>query len=234
MKRFIAIPLLFALLACDQLAQIASEYPMNTAPTQAEISAGLKEALRVGITQAVSSTNQTNGFYGNNLIKIPVPQEVEKIKSTLTQLGYTKPIDDFERSLNRAAEQASGQAIEIFSNAITKLTFTDVVEIWKGEDDAATQFLKRTSTDQLHAAFSPITKKAIEDVGVTKYWDDIANIYNNLPFVTPVNPNLNEYVNDQAINGLFTLVAQEEKKIREDPAARTTAILQRVFGYNQP
>lgn len=233
MKRFLILPLILLLTACDQLAQIASEYPINTAPTEAEITAGLKEALRVGITEAVYSTNKTDGFYGNSLIHIPVPPEVEKIKSTLNQLGYTKPIDDFEKSLNRAAEQASGQAIAIFTNAITKMTFTDVIEIWKGDDNAATKYLERTSTTQLEQAFSPITKKAIEEVGVTKYWDDIANVYNKIPLVTSVNPNLEQYVNEQAIHGLFLLVEQEEKKIREDPAARTTEILKRVFGYQQ-
>ena len=162
MKRFLILPLILLLTACDQLAQIASEYPINTAPTEAEITAGLKEALRVGITEAVYSTNKTDGFYGNSLIHIPVPPEVEKIKSTLNQLGYTKPIDDFEKSLNRAAEQASGQAIAIFTNAITKMTFTDVIEIWKGDDNAATKYLERTSTTQLEQAFSPITKRAIK------------------------------------------------------------------------
>lgn len=233
MKRLLILPIIFMLSGCDQLAQIASEYPLNTAPTQSEISAGLKEALRVGINRAVSSTNQTNGFYSNSLIHINVPPEVEKIKSTLTQLGYTKPIDEFEKSLNRAAEEASGEAVSIFTNAIAQMTFTDVMEIWKGEDDAATKYLERTSTAQLEQAFSPITKKAIEEVGVTKHWDDIANIYNKIPLVSPINPNLEEYVNQQAIHGLFLMVEKEEKKIREDPAARTTEILKRVFGYQE-
>ena len=230
----LAITLVLSFSSCDQLAQIASQYPVDNttlAPTQAEIVAALKDALKVGITNAVQQTNKTNGFYGNSLIRIPVPPEVNKIKKTLTDIGYTKPVTDFEQSLNRAAEQASGKAIDIFVNSITQMTITDAVGIWKGEDNAATEYLKRTSTSQLEAAFSPITKQAIESVGVTKYWDDIANIYNNVPFVTPVNPDLEKYVNEKAIDGLFLLVAQEEKKIREDPAARVTDILKRVFGY---
>ena len=231
---FLAFVLIISFSSCDQLAHIASQYPIDNpslAPTQAEIVAGLKDALKVGITNAVKQTNTTNGFYGNSLIKIPVPPEVVKIKKTLTDIGYTKPIEDFEQSLNRAAEQASGKAVDIFVNSITQMTIEDAVGIWKGEDDAATQYLKRTSTAQLETAFTPITKNAIESVGVTKYWDDIAKIYNNLPFVTPINPDLEKYVNEKAIDGLFTLVAQEEKKIREDPAARVTDILKRVFGY---
>jgi hypothetical protein len=212
---------------------LANQYP-NTAlaPTQTEVVAALKDALKVGITNAVMQTNKTDGFYGNSLIKIPMPPEADKIKKALTDIGYTKPIADFEQSLNRAAEQASGKAVDIFVNSIMQMTITDAMGIWKGNDDAATQYLKKTSTAQLEAAFSPITKKAIESVGVTKYWNDVAGIYNQIPFVTPVNPDLEKYVNHEAIDGLFLLIAKEEKKIREDPAARTTEILRRVFGYN--
>jgi RNA binding exosome subunit len=230
---FLTFLLAFGLSSCDELTHIVNQYPsVNVAPTQNEVVAALKDALKVGITNAVLQTNKTNGFYGNSLIKIPMPPEADKIKKTLTDIGYTKPITDFEQSLNRAAEQASGKAVDIFVNSITQMTITDAMGIWKGDDDAATQYLKRTSTAQLEAAFSPITKKAIESVGVTKYWDDVAGIYNQIPFVTPVNPDLEKYVNHEAIEGLFKLVAQEEKKIRDDPAARTTDILKRVFGYN--
>ena len=229
---FLTFLLAFGLSSCDELTHIVNQYPTTTlAPTQAEVVAALKDALKVGITNAVMQTNKTNGFYGNSLIKIPMPPEADKIKKTLTDIGYTKPINDFEQSLNRAAEQASGKAVDIFVNSITQMTITDAMGIWKGADDAATQYLKRTSTAQLEAAFTPITKKAVESVGVTKYWDDVAGIYNQIPFVTPVNPDLEKYVNHEAIDGLFKLIAQEEKKIRDDPAARTTDILKRVFGY---
>lgn len=235
MRTFIlALAFTLTFSSCDELAQIASTYPLDTptmAPTQAEIVAGLKEALKVGITNTVQLTNKTNGYYGNSLIRIPVPPEVEKIKKTLTDMGITKPVTDFEQSLNRAAEQASGKAVDVFVKSITQMTFNDAVAIWKGNEDAATQYLKRTSTSQLEAAFAPITKNAINSTNVTKYWNDIAKIYNNIPLVTPVNPDLDKYVNQKAIDGLFLMVAKEEKKIREDPAARVTAILERVFGY---
>lgn len=231
--RFLILTFAFAVgfSSCDQLAHLANTYPDVVAPTQTEIVAGLKEALRVGITNAVLQTNKTDGFYGNNLIKIPIPPETEKIKKALMDIGYTKPITDFEQSLNRAAEQASSQAVNIFANAISQMSIDDAVGIWKGNDDAATQYLKRTSTIELETAFTPITKRAIESVGVTKYWNDMAKIYNVLPGVKPINPDLENYVNQKAIDGLFILVAQEEKKIRQDPAARTTDILKKVFGY---
>lgn len=226
--------LLFAT-GCDELAQIANQYPdianQTTAPTQSEIVAGLKDALVVGIKSAVVSTNKTDGFNGNSLIHIPIPQEAEKVMKVVKDLGMNQLVEDFETSLNRAAEEASGKAVDIFVNSITQMTINDAVGIWKGADDAATQYLKRTTTAELEAAFTPITKKAIEATQVTMYWDDIANIYNNIPFVTKVNPDLNKYVNEKAIDGLFVLIAQEEKDIRENPEARVTAILRRVFGY---
>jgi hypothetical protein len=221
--------------SCDELTHLANQYPdvvnQAVAPTQSEIIAGLKEALTVGIKNTVLQTNKKDGFYGNSLIHIPVPAEADKVMSTLKNLGMNSLVDNFETSLNRAAEEASGQAVDIFVDAITKMTFEDAVGIWKGNDDAATQYLKRTTTSQLEAAFNPITKKAIEATDVTMYWDDIAGVYNNIPFVTQVNPDLNKYVNEKAIDGLFLMVAKQEKDIRENPQARVSAILQKVFGY---
>ena len=172
-------------------------------------------------------------FTAITLIHIPVPQEAQKVVDVMNGIGMSSLVDEFELSLNRAAEQASGQAVDIFTNAIMQMTISDAYDIWKGADDAATQYLKRTTRPQLESAFSPITKKAIEEVHVTKYWDDVAKVYNSVPFVKPVNPDLEKYVNEQAIDGLFMLVANEEKKIREDPAARVTDILKRVFGYQR-
>lgn len=234
-KAFILLLLTFTLTSCEELQQIAQQYPdvinQTTAPTNSEIIAGLKDALRVGITNAVVQTNKKDGFNGNSLIHIPVPQEAQKVMDVMNGMGMSSLVDKFEVSLNRAAEEASGEAVDIFTDAIMQMTISDAFDIWKGADDAATQFLKRTTRPRLESAFSPITKQAIEAVEVTKYWDDVAKVYNNVPFVKPVNPDLEKYVNEQAIDGLFKLVAQEEKKIRENPAARVTDILKRVFGY---
>ena len=237
MKRALLIlSIIFVFSSCDELSQIVTQYPTSTTigpPTNSEIVAALKDALRVGITNAVLETNQKDGFYGNSLIHIPVPEETKKVIKTLNNIGLSSLTQDFEMSLNRAAEEASGKAVDIFTNAIMQMSIQDAVGIWKGEDDAATQFLKRTTSNQLMQEFNPITKRAIESVEVTKYWDDIANVYNSIPFVTKVNPDLNQYVNEKAIDGLFLLVANEEKRIRQDPAARVTDILKRVFGYTE-
>jgi len=237
MKKVIILSFLVLLFtsSCEELQQFANQYPelvdVTVAPTQTQIVAGLKEALTVGIKNAVVSTNKKDGFYGNSLIHISIPPEANKVMKTMRDLGMNSLVDDFEKSLNRAAEDASGKAVDIFVDAITKMTIQDAVGIWQGADDAATQYLKRTTYKNLENAFSPITKKAIEATQVTMYWDDIANVYNKIPFVTPVNPNLNKYVNEKAIDGLFLLVAKEEKAIRENPQARVSTILQQVFGY---
>lgn len=139
--------------------------------------------------------------------------------------------EDFDKSLNRAAEVASAKATDVFIDAITQMTINDAVSIWQGDEDAATQYLKRTTTTRLKSEFEPIVTKAIEEVHVTKYWDDVSKYYNQIPFVTPVNPELEDYVTEKTIDGLFLLVAKEEQKIREDPAARVSDILVRVFGY---
>lgn len=140
-------------------------------------------------------------------------------------------VDQFVETLNHGAEKAAAKATPIFTTAITSMTLTDVYDIWKGEDDAATQYLRRTTSDQLKAAFRPEIKAALEQVEVTKHWNPIASTYNKIPFVTKVNPNLEDYVLEQTLEGLFKLTAMEEAKIRQDPAARVSSILKRVFGW---
>jgi len=236
MKR-IFLPLLvcFSFYSCDELMPLVDAYNEgNLEPTTAEVTAGLKEALKVGIKNAVAESSKTNGFYNNALVKIPIPAEAKKLDQTLRDLGMGKLMDDFELSLNRAAEEASAKAVDVFVHSISQMTLDDAVGIWQGADDAATQYLKRTSTDKLEAEFKPIAKNAIEKVHVTQYWDDAAKVYNQIPFVQKVNPDLDDYVTHQAIDGLFKLVALEEKKIRDDPAARISDILVRVFGYTKP
>jgi hypothetical protein len=146
-------------------------------------------------------------------------------------LGMGKVVDQFIETLNHGAEQASAKATPIFVNAIANMSFSDVYAIYRGDNDAATQYLKRTTGDELKAAFRPIIKDAINKVELSKYWNPIASNYNRIPFVQKINPDLENYVLDQTLQGLFLVVAQEEAKIRQDPAARITGILKRVFGY---
>lgn len=219
--------------SCDVLTEMSSTMQTNLPLTEAEVSSGLREALKVGIKNAVTQTSAENGYYGNSLIKIPFPPEAQRVKSTLTDLGMNSLVDRFEESMNHAAEQASAKATDIFVDAITQMTINDAMGILNGENDAATQYLKRTTGERLRGEFSPIIQSALESVKVTQYWDDITTQYNKIPFVTPVNTDLTDYVTRQAIDGLYLMVAAEERKIRENPEARVTELLKRVFGSSQ-
>jgi len=191
---------------------------------------GLKEALSVGSKNAGSSASKLNGFYKNPLIKIPFPKEVKDVEKMARQFGMSKQADKFVESLNRAAEDAAKKAAPIFVDAITKITINDGLSILQGGDNAATTFLKNSTQTNLKTAFSPIVKQSLAKTHVTKYWADVAKVYNKVPFAKKVNPKLEEYVTLKAIEGLFTLVGQEEANIRKDPAAQVTNILQQVFG----
>ncbi len=198
--------------------------------TNDDIVKGLREALNQGSLKAGSQASQLDGFYKNDLIKIPFPSDAKDMRSTLIKMGMQKQVNDFEKQLNRAAEDAARKAAPIFLKAISKMTITDGMNILKGKDDAATQFLKTNTNAQLQAAFLPIAKESLQKVNITKYWKPLFSTYNKVPFVKKVNPDLNAYVTDRAIEGLFKLVAQEELKIRKDPVARTSDILKKVFG----
>ncbi len=198
--------------------------------TQAEIVKGLKQALHFGISNGAQKVSLKDGFFKNAKIKIPFPPEVTKVGNTLRDLGMGKMVDNVVLSLNRAAEDASKSAKDIFVTAIKQMTIQDAMGILKGEQDAATQFLKRTTSQQLTTAFQPVIKRSLDKVDATKYWDDVFTRYNKIPMVKKqVNTDLTGYVTEKALDGLFVMVAQEEAKIRKDPLARTTDILKRVF-----
>lgn len=226
----LATGMLFTFTGCEVLNQLPTSIPSNLPLTEGEVSNGLKEALKVGIRNAVTQTSATDGYLSNPLIKIPFPQEAEAVKTKLNSLGFSSLVNQFEESMNHAAEQASSKATDIFVDAITKMSITDAMGILNGNNDAATQYLRRTTGTQLEAEFSPIIENALQSVQVTQYWEQITSTYNQIPFVTPVQTDLTGYVTTRAIDGLFTLVAQEEKDIRENPEARVNDILKRVFG----
>ncbi|GAB2967888.1 DUF4197 domain-containing protein [Hymenobacter coalescens] len=198
--------------------------------TQQEAALGLKEALTQGISKGADQASKQDGFYLNSLIRIPFPPDAQRVATTLRSLGLGGEVDKFELALNRGAEQAAIKAKPIFISAIKSLTFTDVWNILTGQKDAATQYLKRTTTSQLVSAFSPIMQQALDQTQATKYYSGLVSRYNKIPLVKPVNPNLNEYATGKAVDGLFTLIAQEEANIRENPVARTTELLRKVFG----
>ncbi|MFN4121848.1 MAG: DUF4197 domain-containing protein [Flavobacteriales bacterium] len=191
---------------------------------------GLKEALTIGSNNAAASASRTDGFFKNDLIRIPFPPEAREVQSRAIQLGMQQQVNDFIRSLNRAAEEASKEAAPIFANAITSMTVNDGLAILRGNDDAATRFLQNRTTPELQNRFRPIIKRAINKAQVARQWNPIITRYNRLPMVRQMNPNLEDYVLDRTLIGLFSLIASEEGKIRRDPAARVTDLLRSVFG----
>ena len=202
----------------------------NKPLTNDEIIRGLKEALNVGSKNASAGASKLDGFFKNPIIKIPFPPEAKEMEAKLRSIGMSKQVDEFILTVNRAAEEAAKQSASVFMNAITSMTINDGLSILRGTDTAATAYLRRTTGAQLHTMFKPVIKDATQKVQVTKYWNPLASTYNSLPFVKKVNPDLEEYITQRALSGLFYLVAQEEMKIRKDPSARVTEILKKVFG----
>lgn len=194
------------------------------------ISNGLKEALTVGANNAAKKLGAQDGFFGNAVLKILMPPEAQKIEKKLRDYGMGSQVDDAILSMNRAAESASKSAAPIFVNAIKSMSITDAYNILKGTDTAATGYLREKTTPQLTSAFSPVIQQSLDDVGATTKWSALVALYNNIPFVKKLNPDLVGYVTDKALSGMFLSVAEEEKKIRKDPVAQTTDILKKVFG----
>lgn len=201
--------------------------------TTSEVSEGLKEALIKGISNGSDLASQLDGYFKNPEIKIPFPPDVKKVDDRLRQLGLGGEVDKFVMTLNRGAEDAAKEAKPIFIAAIKQMTIDDAWAILRGEPDAATQFLKRTTSVQLKEKFSPVIQASLNKVNATKYYGELVTRYNSIPFVQKVNPDLNDYATDLAMQGLFTMIAKEEKSIRQDPVARTTELLKRVFGSQQ-
>jgi hypothetical protein len=212
------------------LGEVNKAIGSDQQPTTTEVGEGLKEALVKGISKGSDLVSQLDGYFSNPEIKIPFPPEVKKVEDKLRQIGLGSEVDKFVLSLNRGAEDAAKEAKPIFVNAIRQLTIQDAWSILKGEPDAATQFLKRTTTAQLKEKFKPVIQASLNKVNATKYYGDLVNTYNKVPFVQKVNPNLDDYATDKAIEGLFIMIAKEEKNIRQDPLARTTDLLKKVFG----
>lgn len=201
--------------------------------TTNEVGEGLKEALIKGISSGSDMASQLDGYFKNPEIKIPFPPEVKKVEDKLRQLGLGNKVDEFVMTLNRGAEDAAKEAKPIFISAIRQMTIEDAWGILKGEENAATNYLKRTTSAQLKEKFSPVIQNSLDKVNATRYYGDVTNTYNKIPFVEKVNPDLNSYATDKAIEGLFLMIAKEEKNIRQDPMARTSELLKRVFSQQK-
>ncbi len=238
MKRgliFILFGLMITLTACEVLQygaqQAMKQGSQSGSLTDSQIVNGLKEALKVGTNNAVSTLSIRDAFFKSTRFKIPFPSEVRQVETKLRSIGMGSLVDDFIEKLNRGAEEAVKEATPIFVGAITSMTIADGRNILFGGDQAATQFFRNKTSGQLFNAFIPRVKNVLDNkVKVTKAWNDVASAYNRVPGVTPVTTDLPKYVTDKSINALFVRIGEEEKKIRENPAARVNEILKRVFG----
>lgn len=198
-----------------------------------EVIAGLKEALVKGADQSVLKGSALDGFWKNDAIRIPFPAEAEKMKSTLSNIGMSKQVEEFELTMNRAAEDAAKEALPILRDAVKGMSVGDGFTILKGGDNAATNYLTEKTSASLREKFTPIVANSTKKVALTNYWTPLASSYNKAGKFTgakAVDPDLDAYVTQKAIDGLFVLIAQEEKKIRQDPMARTSDLLKKVFG----
>lgn len=231
--------LAIGLTACDTLQEAASTIgsagtgTSTPSLTNTEVISGLKEALSIGIQNSVNLTSITDGFLKNDAIRLPFPQDALKVKEKAMEWGLSGQVDKFETTLNRAAEEATKEALPIFEDAILGMSISDGFSILNGGDGAATKFLKDNTTSKLVTAFAPKVKTAIEKVKLTDYWNPIITKYNQAMTLTggqKLNPDLDKYVTELAISGLFQMVEKEENKIRKDPAARVTDLLSKVFG----
>jgi hypothetical protein len=198
--------------------------------TEKDAAGGIKEALEKGTGESVNLVSKANGYFSNPEIKIPFPESAKEVESKLRGLGLGSQVDQVVLSINRAAEDAAKSAQPIFIAAIKGMTINDAIQIVKGNNNAATAYLKKTTTPELRAKFSPVIKTSLDKVDATRLWTEVIQTYNQIPFVKKQNPDLTAYVTDKAIDGLFVMIAKEELKIRKDPVARTTELLKKVFG----
>jgi hypothetical protein len=204
--------------------------PKSKSLTEKDAADGIKEALIKGTDEGVKIVSVLDGYWGNPEIRIPFPPEAREAESKLRAIGMGKKVDEFNESMNRAAEKAATEAKPIFIAAIKGMTIKDAINIVKGENNAATVYLRNTTSPELISKFQPVIKTSLDNVNATKYWNDLITIYNKIPLVKKINPDLSQYVTQKAIDGLFVMIAKEELKIRKDPVARTTDLLKRVFG----
>lgn len=236
--KFLSLALLIGMLfnSCDvqsqaQLGNILKQIPAGGNPTTTEMGLGIKQALEIGTSRGADLLSAKDGFLGNMAVKILFPPEAQKVEKTLRSVGLGSLADNVITSLNRAAEDAAKEAKPIFISAIKQMTIADATNILLGQQDAATNYFKRVTTAQLLEKFKPVITASLSKVGATKYWGDAASQYNKIPLVKPVSTDLSSYVAQKAIDGMFIQVAQEELKIRENIGARSTTLLQKVFGY---
>ncbi|VAX36956.1 hypothetical protein MNBD_UNCLBAC01-1848 [hydrothermal vent metagenome] len=214
----------------NEFGNTGLESLQETKLSDTKIGLGLKDLLKQGITSAVEKTGKKDGYFNNELIKIEMPEKLRIIDRGLRMVGFGAQLDEFILSMNRSAEAAAPKALDIFLDGIFNMNFDDARKIYKGGDTAATNFLKQTTLEDLKKAFRPIVDKSLNQYGVTGQYKNLLKKYKTIPFSKNFNvPEIDEYVIDQAINGLFAILAQEETKIRTNSGSRTTGLLKELF-----
>ena len=229
-RKTLAVILIFNVMACAELQSVVDSLPQGGGIlSNADIGAGLRQALDFGIDKQVTKLTQTDGFYKNELVKILLPAELQKVDKALRDIGLGSLADEGLKALNRAAEDAVKEATPIFVTAVKEITFNDAKNILLGKDDAATQYLTSKTQTALYGKFQPIINNSFAKVGADQIWANLINKYNAIPFTSDVNPDLTDYVTSEALKGVYMMIAIEEKDIRTSVAARTTDLLKRVF-----
>jgi hypothetical protein len=232
MKQILAAILCLSLFAsCAEIQKVVDSLPEGTSDVigNADIAAGLREALDLGIEKQVTKLTATDGFYKNELVKIVLPEELQKVDSALRKIGLSSLADEGLKVLNRAAEDAVKEATPIFVSAVSEITFDDAKNILLGEDNAATSYLTTKTETALYDKFKPVIESSFSKVGADQIWSNLITKYNNIPLTNNVNPDLTDYVTGEALKGVYTMIAVEEKEIRTSVSSRSTDLLKKVF-----
>lgn len=228
-RRILTLLIAIQFFGCAELQKVVNQLPGGGVLSQEQIGNGLKQALDNGIKHQVSKLTAKDGFYGNQLVKILLPEELRKVEDGLRKIGLGALADKGIKALNRSAEDAVKTATPIFVNAVKNISFNDAKNILLGEQNAATSYLQNATTSSLYKEFNPVIKNSFSKVGADKIWADLINRYNKIPFVKKVNPDLTDYVTTQALKGVFTMIEVEERGIREKVGLRNTDLLRKVF-----
>ncbi|RLJ61157.1 uncharacterized protein DUF4197 [Lacinutrix venerupis] len=230
MKKLLTFIIILNFTACAELQDVVNQLPQgNGGLSQVDIGNGLRQALDLGIDKQVTKLTQKDGFFKNELVKILLPEELQKVDKALRDIGLSSLADEGLKVLNRAAEDAVGEATPIFVDAVKGITFNDAKNILLGDNDAATQYLSTKTESALYAKFNPVIKNSFAKVGADQIWSNLINKYNAIPFTNNVNPDLTDYVTNEALKGVYKMIAVEELEIRQKVSSRTTTLLQKVF-----
>lgn len=229
MKKILILIVAASLSSCAEMQQVLNQLPQTQGIGGVDIASGLKEALNNGISKQVTKLTAVDGFYRNEAVKILLPEELRKVDSGLRRIGLSSLADEGLKVLNRAAEDAVKEATPIFVDAVRNMTFMDAKSILMGNESSATNYLQNSTSTALYGKFNPVIKNSFTKVGADKVWANIITKYNSIPSINKVNPDLTDYVTNQAMNGVFKMIAVEEKNIRTNISSRTSILLQKVF-----